>query len=581
MARTPDGDAVGSAHHAGAGLAPGVAALLHYRRVWLRGDILAGVTVAAYLIPQVMAYAQIAGLPPVAGLWAILGPLAVYAALGSSRQLSVGPESTTALMTAAGVAALVGAAGPERYAEVAAVMAIAVGILCLIGFLGRLGFLADMLSRPVLVGYMAGIAVLMIVSQLGASTRLRVEGEALPAQLASVAAQLGDVHLPTLVLSAACLLTLFALRRISPLVPGPLVVIVLAALAVWLMDLTDVGIRVVGQMPTGLPVPRVPSLADLDLLALLPAALGIALVGYSDNVLTARAFASRKRERIDNNQEFLALGVANLSSGFLQGFPVSSSGSRTALGDAMGSRTQAYSLVALTVVVTTMVVLSPALAWFPRAALGAVVVYAATRLVDVAEMRRIYRFSRMEASLAAATTAGVLFLGILPGIGLAVGLSVVDLLRRLSRPQGGVLGYIPGMAGMHDLSDYETGSEVPGLLVYRYDAPLFFANAEDFRTRALRAVDEETTPPRWFLLNAEANTQLDLTAVDAMESLRRDLSDRGVEFAIARAKFEILGALEDGGVLERIGRDRIFATLPTAVEAYTRWRAERDGAPPA
>ena len=575
------GNEDGPSHQAGSNLVPGVTALVGYRRAWLHGDVLAGITVAAYLIPQVMAYAQIAGLPPVTGLWAILGPLAVYAVFGSSRQLSVGPESTTALMTAAGVAALVGAAGPERYAEVAAVMAIAVGILCLLGFLGRLGFLADMLSRPVLVGYMAGIAVLMIVSQLGATTRLEIEGEALVSQIASFAGQLDEVHLPTLAVSATCLVTLFALRRIAPLIPGPLVVIVLAAVAVWSVDLTEDGIRVVGLMPSGLPSPRIPSLTGLDLVALLPAALGIALVGYSDNVLTGRAFASRKRERIDNNQEFLALGLANLSSGFLQGYPVSSSGSRTALGDAMGSRTQVYSLVALAGVVITMFFLAPALAWFPTAALGSVVVYAAVRLVDVAEMRRILRFSRTEAALAAATTAGVLFLGILPGIGLAVGLSVVDLLRRLSRPHAGVLGFIPGMAGMHDLTDYETGSEVPGLLVYRYDAPLFFANADDFRTRALRAVDEESTPPDWFLLNAEANTQLDLTAVDAVESLRRDLADRGIEFAVARAKFEILGALEDGGVLERIGRDRVFATLPTAVEAYKRWSARCDGAPPA
>lgn len=441
---------------------PGIAVLRGYRREWLRGDVLAGVTVAAYLIPQVMAYAQIAGLPPVAGLWAILGPLAVYAVFGSSRQLSVGPESTSALMTAAGVAALVGAVGTERYAEVAAIMAIAVGILCPVGFVGRLGFLADLLSKPMLVGYMAGVAVLMIVSQLGKTTRLDVEGETLVAQGSSFVGRLGDAHVPTVIVAAACLVALFAIRRISPLLPGPLIVIVLAAAAVWAFGLTGAGITVIGEVPRGLPTPRLPHLRDLDLLALLPAALGVALVAYSDNVLTARAFAARKRERIDNNQEFLALGVANLSAGFLQGFPVSSSGSRTMLGDAVGSRTQVYSLVALLGVVTTMFLLGPALAWFPTAALGAVVVYAAIRLVDVAEMRRITRFSRMEAVLCATTTAAVLFMGLLPGTGLAVALSIVDLLRRLTRPHDGVLGYIPGMAGMHDLDDYDSGTEVPG-----------------------------------------------------------------------------------------------------------------------
>jgi SulP family sulfate permease len=560
-------------------LVPGVGVLRGYRREWLRGDVLAGVTVAAYLIPQVMAYAQIAGLPPVAGLWAILGPLAVYAVFGSSRQLSVGPESTSALMTAAGVAALVGAAGADRYAEVAALLALAVGVLCLIGFLGRLGFLADLLSKPVLVGYMAGIAVLMIVSQLGKTTRVDVEGETLVAEVGSFVGQLGDVHLPTLAVALTCLVVLFVLRWISPLLPGPLIVIVLAAAAVWALGLADDGIRVIGEMPRGLPTPRLPDLTSVDVLELLPAALGIALVAYSDNVLTARAFADRKRQRIDTNQEFLALGVANLSSGLLQGFPVSSSGSRTVLGDAMGSRTQVYSLVALAGVVVTMFLLAPALAWFPTAALGAVVVYAAIRLVDVAEMRRIARYSRMEITLAAATTAAVLFMGLLPGIGLAVALSIVDLLRRLTRPHDGVLGYIPGKAGMHDLDDYDTGSGVPGLLVYRYDAPLFFANAEDFRSRALRAVDDSRTPPHWFLLNAETTTQLDLTAVDALETLRHELADRGIEFAIARAKFEIRESLEAGGILEKVGPDRVFDTLPTAVAAFSVWHAEREGRP--
>ena len=252
----------------------------------------------------------------------------------------------------------------------------------------------------------------------------------------------------------------------------------------------------------------------------MPAALGVTVVAYSDNIVTARAFAARRREVLDARQEFLALGAANLGAGLFSGFPVSSSGSRTAIGDAMGSRTQLYSLVAGAVLLLTMLFLGPALSTFPLAALGALVVFAALRLIDFAELRRIARFRRSELFLALATTAAVLVFDVLVGIAVAVALSILDLLRRIARPQDGILGYVPGLAGMHDIDDYAAGRQVPGLLVYRYDAPLFFANADDFKRRALASVDAADPPVEWFLLNAEANTEIDLTAVDALEEVR-------------------------------------------------------------
>jgi sulfate permease, SulP family len=555
---------------------PGVWVLRGYQRGWLRGDLLAGVTVAAYLVPQVMAYAEVAGLPAITGLWAAVAPLVIYAILGSSRQLSVGPESSTALMTATAAAVLV-AGDQQHYAEAAAALALAVGAICLICWSARLGFLANLLSHPVLIGYMAGIAVLMIVSQLGKVSGMSVDGDSTLSELWFFVTHLGQVHLPTLLVAAGSFALLVALQRLLPRWPGPLIAMVLAAIAVAMLDLDQMGVQTVGSVPRGLPPASIPDFSTIDLSTLFPAALGVTIVAYTDNIVTARAFAAKRREEIDARQEFLALGAANLGAGLFSGFPVSSSGSRTVIGDAIGSRTQLYSLVSAAVLLLTMLFLGPALSTFPLAALGALVVYAALRLIDFAELRRIARFRRSELFLALATTAAVLIFDVLYGIAVAVGLSILDLLRRIARPHDGILGFIPGLAGMHDIEDYDTGSQVPGLLVYRYDAPLFFANAEDFKRRALAAVDAADPPVEWFLLNAEANTEIDLTAVDALDTVRRTLAERGIVFALARVKFEVREILASTGFIERIGEDKVFMTLPTAVAAYQQRNAARHG----
>lgn len=561
-------------------IAPGAYTLAHYERGWLRGDVLAGVTVCAYLIPQVMAYAEIAGLPAVTGLWAMCAPLAVYAVVGPSRQLSVGPESTTALMTAAGLAALLGASGHDRWAATASLLAVAVGVVCLLGWLGRLGFLANLLSRPVLVGYLTGIAVLMICSQLGKVTRLRIAGENPVEQALSLAEQAAGVHVPTLALAAAVFVLLVAVRAWRPHWPGPLLVMLLAAGVVALVGPDRWGLRVVGEVPAGLPAPAVPDASGISLLALAPYALGIAMVGYTDNVLTSRAFSAKRREPTDAGQELFALGLVNVATGFLHGFPCSSSGSRTVLGDAAGSRTQAHSLVALAGVIAVLMVAGPVLGSFPTAALGAVIVYAATRLVDVGELRRIARFRKSELVLTLVTAVAVVWFGVLTGIGLAIVLSLLDLIRRIAHPHDGVLGYVPGLAGMHDVADYANARQVPGLLVYRYDSPLFFANSADFMTRALRAVDVASTPVEWFCLNAEANVEVDLTAVDTLVELRARLEARGITFVMARVKQDLRDDLARAGFLAVVGEDRVFATLPTAVAAFESAYAERHGRPP-
>jgi high affinity sulfate transporter 1 len=560
-------------------LLPGVDSLTRYERVWLRGDVLAGITVAAYLVPQVMAYAEVAGLPAVVGLWAVLVSLLVYAVFGSSRQLSVGPESTTALL-AATVVAPMAAGDPARYAALAAALALVVGALCLLAWVLRLGFVADLLSKPVLVGYMAGVGVLMITGQLGKTTGVPVEGDTVVSQLESFLRGLDGMHGPTVLLSSAVLVLLFAGAQRFPRAPVPLAVMLLAALVTTVLDLQEDGIRVVGDVATGLPHPGVPDVSAADLAALLLPAVGVTVVAYTDNVLTARAFAVRNGYRIDANQELLALGAANVATGFAQTFPVSSSGSRTVIGEALGSRSQLYSLIAVVVVAVTLLVGGPLLASFPVAALGAVVIWAATRLIDIREFRRIARFRRSELLLALATTTAVLAVDILYGVLIAVALSILDLLRRVARPHDGILGYAPGVAGMHDIDDYPDARTVPGLVVYRYDAPLCFANAEDFTRRALASIDVADEDTEWFVLNAEANVELDVTSADALEELREELGRRGVVFGMARVKQDLRSELAAAGLVERIGEDRIFPTLPTAVAAYVAAYTTRHGAPP-
>jgi high affinity sulfate transporter 1 len=555
---------------------PGLAAGRGYQRAWLRRDLVAGVSVAAYLIPQVMAYGELAGLPAVVGLYAATVPLLVYALLGTSRQLSVGPESTTALMTAAAVGGVVGD-DPSRYAALAAALAVLVGAMSLVGWLLRFGLLADFLSKPVLVGYLAGIAVMMVTSQLGKLTGIPVSGDTVAEEVASAVRQVTEVHWPTLILSAVVLTFLLVVSRLFPRFPTPLAGMLLASLAVVVFDLEEHGIALIGEVPAGLPSPAVPQVAAGDVAALMLPALGVTIVAYTDNILTGRAFATRNRYSIETNQELFALGSANLAAGFMQGFPVSSSGSRTAIGDALGSRSQLYSLVALASVVLTLLYLRPVLASFPTAGLAALVVYAATRLVDLAEFRRIAGFRHSEALIAVATTAAVLALGVLYGVLVAVGLSILDLLRRVARPHDGILGYVPGIAGMHDIDDYADARVVPGLLVYRYDSPLFFANVEDFKRRALESLALVPAPVEWFVLNAEANVQVDITAIDALDELRRELAVRQVEFAMARVKQDLRNDLEAAGFIDQIGRDRVFMTLPTAVEAYVEWYTERHG----
>ncbi|RAM51168.1 MAG: sodium-independent anion transporter [Hapalosiphonaceae cyanobacterium JJU2] len=546
---------------------PGLKRLLSYQRAWLRGDVLAGVTVAAYLIPQCMAYGELAGVKPVVGLWAIIPPMVIYTLFGSSPQLSVGPESTTAVMTAAAIAPLV-AANDSNYPILASLLALMVGIICIIGYIARLGFLADLLSKPILIGYMAGVAVIMITGQLGKIAGIDIAANTVFGEVREFLSRLEQIHLPTLILAVFVLFFLFFIQNRFRNAPGPLLAVLLATAAVTLFHLDDWGVAVVGSIPAGLPHFALPKISVEELLPLVASAIGIAIVGYSDNVLTARAFATRNHYKIDANQELLALGTSNLGNGLMQGFPISSSGSRTVIGDSLGSKTQMFSLIALIVVVLVLLFLRPLLAQFPKAALGAIVIYAATKLIEIQEFLRLGKFRRSELLLALITTLGVLLTDILVGVGVAVGLSVIDLFARVARPHDAVLGEVPDLPGLHDIEDWEGAKTIPGLVIYRYDAPLCFANVEHFKRRALEAIEAETTPVEWFVLNTEAIVEVDITAIDTIAELQSELANRGITFAMTRVKQDLYLQLKRSGLLQKIGSEHIYLTIHTAIAGF-------------
>ena len=549
-------------------------------RTCLRPDLFAGLGVAAYLVPQVMAYATLARLDPIAGLWACLLPLTLYAIAGTSRLLSVGPESTTAIMTAAALAPLAaGEAG--AFAAMAAMAAFLVGALCLgAGFL-RLGFVASLLSRPVLIGYLAGVAVIMIAGQLGKVFGVTSDGDSPLVEIASALGNLGSANPATSAVGLAVIVVLFVGTAWKPRLPWPLLAVLAATAVTVAFDLEGYGVKVVGEVPRGLPSLSLPT--DLPgALEILGPITAIAVVGFTDNVLTARAFAA-EGEEIDPDAELRALGMANVGAGLTSGFPVSSSGSRTALAKVSQARTPAYGLISAASVVCVLLFAGPILEGFPMAALGGLVVFAAFRIVQFAEFRWLWNFRRSEFWLGVAACAAVLTLDLLLGVAFAVLLSVVAMLARVARPHAAVLGRVPGMAGMHDVGEYPTATQIRGLMVFRYDSPLFFANAEDFRTRVLAAVDTleaEGHPIREVLLNCEANVDVDSTAVEALESLVRELQGRGIGVALARVHVELAELLARAGILDLIGREHVYPTLPTAVDGYqTRWppRPERSG----
>ncbi len=547
--------------------APVAAEAKSYRPRWLLRDALTAVTILAVIVPQGLAYGELAGLSPVTGLYAALLPLLLYPLFASSRRLMVGPESGLAILTATALAPLA-AAQTSKYATLAAMLALLTGAIMIAGGLLRLGMLADFLSRPVLVGFMNGIAVILIASQLPRFLGVSVGEESTLGKLWGVIANLGDTSWRTLVLGLVLLGLLALTARLGPKVPGPLVALVLAGAAVVLFDLAGKGVAVIGSVPSGLPSLSYPHVGFADFGDLLPLAAGLGLVGFSEAILTARAFGEQHGEVVDANRELIALGVGNVGVGFTQGFPTSASQSRTAVADTSGMKTQLAQMLAGVAVAVFLVFFTGILKNVPQVALAAIVIFAALGLFDDRQLRVLYRTDRVEFGLAIATFIGVVAFGMLTGILVAVGLSLAVFLRGVVRPHDAVLGPVDGVDGFHEVERAEAAEASPGVVVYRFDGPLFFANADYFLNRALLTIEGRQL--RCFVLDLQAVTTIDVTAARAVEKLRVAVSARGTSLHVARATEPLRRSLRATGLAEAIGEENFHRTIRAAVAACSR-----------
>ncbi len=550
--------------------APGLASLLRYPRSYLRSDVVAGVTVGAVAVPSSLAMAELAGLPVVYGLYGTFLPLAVYGLLGTSRQHVIGPDSTLAALTAVTVAPIAmegGQVDPARYAALAAALALAMGLLLFLAGALRLGFVADFFGKPVLLGYINGVALIVIASQLGKLLGISVGVDDFFAIVWEVLSELGDASGPTVLLSAVLLASAIATRRILPALPPSLVVLALALVIAALVDLEDHGIAVVGEVEGGLPSVGLPGVGASDFLDLVLPAAGFALIAFADLIATVRTFAEKHGYEVDANRELTAIGGANLVGGLTGAFPVSSSNSRSAVNDSTGAKSQAAVIVAAAVVGLFLLFAMPLIEPLPKAALGVIIVVAAAGLINVRSIWRLRHVRSAEVALALVAFGGVLVFGVLGGVVVAIALSIGVFLYRAARPHDAVLGRADDVDGYHDIARWEGAETVPGLLVYRFDSPPFFVNAAYLRERVLELVDA-TDDVRWLVINAEAWTYLDATAIDVLTRLQVELEQRGIALCFARLKGRQREIFEETGLTARIGPDRLFPTVRAAVAAF-------------
>jgi len=543
---------------------PGLVTLGAYKASFLPHDLAAGLTLGAVMVPVGLAYGELAGLP-LAGLYGSMLPLLAYALFGSSRQLVVGPDTAMAALVAVVVVPLA-PGDPGRLALLAAGLGVMVGILCLVGGVLRLGFVANFLSKPVIVGFMHGLALVIIVAQLPKVLGLKSDGETTLEQVVSLLHRLGDANLISLAIGAGTFAVILLCRGFAPRVPGAVLALAGSGLAVVLLGLDKQGVAVVGRIPTGLPGLSLPVLTLADFEALLPVAFVAALLSFSDTVVTARAFAARNRYRIDANQELLAIGAANLVSGLSQGLPISASDSRTAVSEAAGGRTQVTSAIAAVVVAAVMLWLAGFLYYLPSAALGGLLMASAWGLCETVEFRRLWRFRGISLAGALVTMAGVVTLGVMEGILIGVVFSMVLLLRALAFPPDAVLGRTPG-GSWHDTAHRPDAVRVPGLLVYRFSAPLFFANCTLFRDRIAALIEASPAPVSGVVVDGGAIHDVDLMGCETLAELEQELRERGIRLAFGNLRDRVRRDIERGLDLRPENDDISFPSVAEAVEA--------------
>ncbi len=549
---------------------PGLRVLRTYRREWLWTDIGAGIVLAAILVPTGMGYAAAAGLPVIYGLYATMVPLVAYAIFGPSPILVLGPDSALAALIAATVLPLA-AGDPDRAVAYAAMLALLSGALCIVAGLARFGFITELLSKPIRYGYLNGIALTVLIGQLPKVLGFPVSGANLVEQIGGLARGVldGRTSGTALAIGVSCLIVILGFRRWAPRIPGLLIAVIGATLAVSLFDLAaTAGIAVVGPLPEGLPALRLPTLALDELQTLAAGALAITLVSFADTSVLSRTYALRKGYRVDSNQEFIALGAANVAAGLFQGFPVSSSSSRTPVAESAGAKTQLTGVVGALAIALLLIFAPTLLRNLPAAALGAVVIAACLSLVDIGAVLRLYHLRSGEFALSIVCFVGVALLGAIQGIFLAIVLALLAFIWRAWRPYDAVLGRVDGMKGYHDISRHPEARCVPGLVLFRWDAPLFFANAEVFREHVLRAVAQAPTPTRWVVVAAEPVTDVDVTAADVLAELDGELHEAGIDLGFAEMKGPVKDRLKRYGLFTKLGTERFFPTIGQAVDRY-------------
>jgi high affinity sulfate transporter 1 len=550
---------------------PGVALVRGYRRSWFRRDLLAGLVLTTLLVPQGMAYAELAGLPPVTGVYTTIVALLAYALFGPSRILVVGPDSALGPLIAAAILPLLGAHGdPARAVALSGMLALLMGVLCIAAGLARFGIIAELLSKPVRIGFLNGIALVVFVNQLPKLFGFTADANGLYDELAAFVRGVGNGETvpAAMAVGIGSLVVILGARRWDPRVPGILVAVVGAGVATTVFDLTAHGVTVVGAIPSGFPAPVFPSVGFDDLGTLLVAAAGMAFVTLADTTALSRSLAAERGERVDADQEIVALGAANVAAGLFRGFPVSASATRTAVARSAGSGTQIAGVVGAVATLAILVGDAGLGRRLPQSTLAAIVMAAALLLVDVRSLRWFWRVRRSELYLSLAALLGVALLGVLEGIGVAIVLALGDFIRCAWRPHDAVLGRLRGRKGYHDVLRHPDAARIPGAVLYRFDAPIFFANAEYFADRVAAAVRRQRAEPRWVIIAAEPITDIDTTGAEVLARLLDHLEHAGIELAFAELKGPVKDQLRDYGLYDRIGAGHFFPTLGTAVHGY-------------
>jgi high affinity sulfate transporter 1 len=547
---------------------PGLNTLRQYKSSWLRHDLVAGLVMTTMLVPVGIAYAEASGVPGINGLYATIVPLLAYALFGPSRILVLGPDSALASVILTVVLPL-SAGEPRRAVAVAGMMAFVSGVVCVAAGVVRLGFITELLSKPIRYGYMNGIALTVLLSQIPKLLGFSVTANGPVRQAWGIVSKIlqGSTNPVALAIGASTLALVLLLKR-WPRVPGILIAVVLATGVVAVLGLARRGVSVLGPLPQGLPSPRLPFGQVNDLVPILMGGVAVALVSFADTSVLSRTYAARLRTPVDPNQEMVGLGVANLATAFFQGFPISSSSSRTPVAEAAGAKTQLTGVVGAIAIAVLLVVAPDLLRHLPHTALAAVVIASAIGLIEVSDLRRIYRIQRWEFWLSMACFGSVAVFGAIPGIGLAIVIAVIEFLWDGWRPHSAVLGRVERVKGYHDITRYPEARLIPGLVLFRWDAPLFFANAELFHERVLDAIARSPTPVRWLVVAAEPVTSVDVTAADAVCELDDTLQGASIELCFAEMKDPVKDKLRRFGLFTRLGEQTFFSTLGEAVSAY-------------